>query len=284
MITDVTTDKSMSGQLREQGYLVIPGFLPDKQVESLRGVCERLTGGNGVAAMTASVFLATPDLTQVVFSKVTLELCKELLAHDSFVLYPNLTVRANAATDWHIDAAFKDGLAGIQSNPDFLQCAVYLQDNQPREGGGIDVVPRSHVRLQSGGCEYVPAASLNIEMQARRVDSHAGDLVVWDARLLHRSSLRTAHITRDKLAIHWTVSRSTSGAVQFLEHLVRRGVARSNMNPDLIKRYQDIADIRYPDYIPTEACSALKDSNIFFATLAWATDMAKAHQAEQVVA
>jgi ectoine hydroxylase-related dioxygenase (phytanoyl-CoA dioxygenase family) len=146
------------------------------------------------------------------------------------------------------------------------------------------VVPRSHVRLQADGSEYAPAASLNIEVQARRVESSAGDLAVWNARLLHRSSLRIGPTARDKLAIHWTVSRSTFGAVQFLEHLVRRGVARSGMNPNLIERYQDIAAIRYPDHVPEEECSALLASDVFFATLAWATAVTNDQQAERAVA
>jgi ectoine hydroxylase-related dioxygenase (phytanoyl-CoA dioxygenase family) len=254
VITEIATDKALSDLLKEQ------------------------------VTTTASSFLAKPNLTQLVSSKTTLALCKELPSHDRLVLYPNLTVRANAATDWHIDAAFTGELAGLQPHPDFLQCAVYLQDNPPGEGGGIDVVPRSHVRLQADGSEYAPAASLNIEVQARRVESSAGDLVVWDARLLHRSSLRIGPAARDKLAIHWTVSRSTLGAVQFLEHLVRRGVARNGMNPNLIERYQDIAAIRYPDHLPAEACSALQASDVFFATLAWATAVTNDQQAERAVA
>jgi hypothetical protein len=76
VITEIATDKALSDLLKEQ------------------------------VTTTASSFLAKPNLTQLVSSKTTLALCKELLSHDPLVLYPNLTVRANAARDWHIDAAF----------------------------------------------------------------------------------------------------------------------------------------------------------------------------------
>lgn len=267
MITNIQTPDSAPNLLREQGYLVIPGFMASGEVEFMRQICTRITTDCGVSSASASTFLMSPELSKVVFSTGTLILCKTLFARESLVVYPNLTVRANATTGWHIDAAFSGGLGGVQEGPEFLQCAVYLQANPAKEGGGIDVVPGSHVRVTLNGREYAPAACLNLEMQARRIDSQPGDLIVWDARLLHRSSPRPASAAQEKFAIHWTVSGSEAGAAQFIDHLVRRGVPQSNVDPGLLKRYQDIASIRYPDHLSAEACDALRTAGAHFATL-----------------
>lgn len=250
--------------LKQHGYAVVQEFVSSSDVPAIRDLCTALVQESQSETLYPTVFLNQQSFREVIFSRAAIETMEGLIGH-GYVIYPNVTVRQNAATDWHLDAAFTYGLGGTQVDASFLQCAVYLQPNERSSGGGIDVVPGSHKRYVFEDKEYVRAEMMSAELLRRRVECNPGDLVVWDARLLHRSSPPGAR-NYTKFAIHWTVSASTDGAEQFLNHLLRRGKGHLTIDAKLMGRYLDIANVRVNEHIPPDDRARLGEYEVTFVT------------------
>lgn len=246
-------DELHPAALRRDGYVVIPGFVPATCVAALRAACD--AGCAGIADTpdywTPRQLLARRALADVVFSAESGRVARGLLG-EATVFLPNFTMRRNARTDWHLDAAFVGELGGTGDTPNFLQCAVYLQPNSTEDGGGLDAILGSHRREAFGGRQYVPAEVLRFPQ--RRLASAAGDLVVWDARLLHRSTPLPAQPRAPKYALHWTLAREPALARPFLEHIRRRALSDHDRASGQDRRYAAICELQFPsDFAPALA-------------------------------
>jgi ectoine hydroxylase-related dioxygenase (phytanoyl-CoA dioxygenase family) len=242
------------GSIREaitrQGWAVIPGVLDAAEMMVLRVACERLLPDSRVELL-ASSFLANPGLVSVLFRDVIVAALVDAVG-SGFSLFPNFTVRADIHAPWHFDAGFLRAPGGGRS--DFVQCSVYLQDNDAIEGGGLDVVPRSH-QLASVD-ELRVDEVIRMIRERQMLPTHAGDMLVWDARLLHRGTPASSQSARRKFGIHWTASRADADAETFLRHLVSRSVVEIDGEVQPVPRYAEIAEIRYPtDYPPQVVAS-----------------------------
>jgi hypothetical protein len=242
--------------LIDDGYLVVPGFIPQERIQALRSACD----ANPTDYWTPGDVLANAELSDVIFSERSAEVVHRLLGVQA-ICFPNFTVRRNARTDWHIDNAFIDDLGGTAIAPRFLQCAVYLQDNNAVSGGGIDAVRGSHRRHVFDGRQYIQADV--IRFPQRRLPSRAGDLVIWDARLLHRSTpLSATPLEKDKYGIHWTLARSVEFAEPFLDHIQRRAQSDYDKARGEDRRYAAICELRFPQDFPEELVRAIKRSGL----------------------
>ncbi len=102
-----------------------------------------------------------------------------------------------------------------------IQASIYLQDNTLTYGGGLEVIPGSHLYHE------IDHQNLNIHQidcsNSILIPSTAGSLVLWDSRLIHKSSEQTKNtILEAKLAIQGTISRNEEFAKYFLGFLNKR--------------------------------------------------------------
>lgn len=233
------------------GFLIVRDFIPQERLEALRLTCE----ASPTAYWCPSDLLASVELCDVLFSRNSMNLALRLLGTKATFL-PNFTVRRNARTDWHIDSAFVNDLGGTGNTPRFLQCAVYLQDNSVEYGGGIDAIKGSHRRCLIDGEQYVPAEV--IRFPQRTLASKAGDLVIWDARLLHRSTpLPLTDLKANKYGIHWTLASSPDFAKPFLDHMYRRSQSNYDKARKEDTRYSAICNLRFPADYPQSTVSVI---------------------------
>lgn len=253
----------LAEQFDRDGYIVVRDILSTETVAGLRELLSGYFVGDGAIEMPVDDFLAEPNLWSVVLTDRVLEPLRQLLP-DDFVFYPNMTVRKSLYVGWHVDTAFDGPGKPWVWDPQFrhVQGAIYLQDNTPDFSGGIDVRVGSHRPALPWLRGDHPVNRLATGLTNRflrrqvRVDSRAGDLVLWHARTAHRSSSVPPGPETGagpKLGIFFSCARNDPFSVhKYLTHLLGQAVQLKNGSPVFVDRYRKVLDIRYPASFPNE--------------------------------
>ncbi|MDH6108185.1 hypothetical protein P3T36_004350 [Kitasatospora sp. MAP12-15] len=254
--------------LEKDGYALIRHALSAEDVERARAVCDDhlLPDADAENEIEATALLQMPELAFIFEERLMAALTGWL--GGTLVLYPNYVARLNRFTDWHIDNGFSPRFLADASHlysPDFrhLQCVVYLQDNIPGSGGGLDVRPGSHA-WAAGGLLPDDDELARSYPEIVSVDSKAGDLIVFDGRLMHRGTPTDgSHKAprRRKYGIFWSASRDDQVQIdRFIEYFLGRVdyLRTLNLSPDEIqrevRRHELMHDVRFPkSYLPQAA-------------------------------
>jgi hypothetical protein len=255
----------LKSRFEQDGFAAVPGVLSPERVAGLRADLDEYFMSTGPGAeMTSTDFLARPKLWRIVFADLVVDSMHQLL-HEGYTIYPNMTVRKSLYVGWHVDTAFYGPANPHVWDRDFahVQGAIYLQDNDVATGGGLDLVKGSHRAPLPGlrGDHLVSrliASVLNSRIREKvMLRAKAGDLVLWHARTLHRStpaqseSMENDRIT--KYGIFFSCGRNDAYAEhRYLTHLVGQAVQREDHKPKFVPRYRDILDVRYPGRFPPE--------------------------------
>ncbi|AZE57124.1 hypothetical protein C4K03_4996 [Pseudomonas synxantha] len=251
-------------KLQQEGYVVIPQVLSSDQVATLRGTYTRSLAQTQQSTLLPTAFLQFSDMINALFEPRAVNAIKEIFQSD-FSLLPNFTVRESVYIPWHNDAYFlPEEVIEPSASPEFLQCAYYLQDNDPVAGGGITLLPGSH-KLSKDEVKLRLADPVAYE---RTVMSKAGDLVIWDNRVTHRSSAPDETPVATKLAIQWTVSASTKHNASYITYLrarAERSLHVSDYLPNSPKPYfADMPNVRYPSSFSQDAVLKMTRESIAF--------------------
>lgn len=241
----------------EDGYLHIENLAGRESTEDIRARVLDLTRDQDRVAVKASEIIAQPALMDAFLSDRLLSTLRDLFEED-FVFMPAITIRKNWYEDWHIDAAFHADLGGTEMRPDFVQCALYWQDNLPQQGGGLSVIPGTHLRIRHEGRYLLDANFFNLGMSAEDVPNKAGDYVIWDGRLVHRS---TAHGpgAPTRLAMFMTVARASADYERFVTHLEKRAVTDRHLGRAAeADRFRDAAGLSFGNGIADNVMARLK--------------------------
>ncbi len=146
---------------------------------------------------------------------------------DGLVLLPEHSAHRDGYGGWHKDTDMFER-AGLMQHwaPDFgiHQCAVYLQDNSALTGGGLSVVPGSHLVPRPSAT--LVNAGLREQWFAARpqqvLDSRAGDLVIFNTRLDHMATPRVAPPPQSKLALFFIATRNDRHAAAYSHFIHQR--------------------------------------------------------------
>ncbi|MEU6232365.1 phytanoyl-CoA dioxygenase family protein [Kitasatospora sp. NPDC047058] len=275
-MTEPIAQESLAGAFARDGYAVVPGVLDAGAVTGLRELCGRLLTGAGRQELLPRTFLETPGLTDVLLrDEITGALAQVLGPRVAF--YPNLTIRKSLYIGWHIDEAFAGAGREYVWTPGFahVQGAIYLQDNDGRSGGGIDVLPGSHLASVDGYGRSRPdydtaLANPPAGRAPVRVDSKAGDLVLWHARLMHASTPAALPEETDaptKLGLFFSAGRHDAYENnRFLSHLTSKRVQLEDGKPVVYERHGQVLDIRYPESYPDRVRARADEAGVHFAS------------------
>lgn len=261
--------------LRREGYVLIPGVLTPAQVSSLRTASLEIFRTPPVRGDSAGVRLD-------VFSRY--EPFRWLWKHRPFVdglrsvFGTNFAVVNESAIHdsgfggWHRDTESQEVHGKrFHWDPDFCvgQVALYFQDNTPEYGGGLDVVPHTHLerdpqrllwklKLHSLYHQRVPWIIKNAvnrvhDLRPRPVDptgydrkklvvpSKAGDLVIFDLRLWHKAShpqITPVPEAHRKLALFVVVGRDNRATRLYREYIGTRrdyGYLHGHVHPPAMR-------------------------------------------------
>lgn len=267
--------------LTREGWARVEGAVPADRLASLTEACRSLTDEDVAIAALSSRIVADKDVMAAFLAPRVMETVVQVLGPNP-ILLPTITVRKNVFVDWHVDGAFRFGLAGTQERPKFLQCAIYLTPNRTEGGGGLSVVPHSHRRVEIDGEEFAPASTLSLIHSRHAIESDPGDLVIWDARLLHASSVPPAHLT-ERFGLFISFASQDAPVEAFLAHVQKRSLEdRSDRNARENARYKDALALDFPDGFDPDAVAIMTRSGVSVAGAATASRGAMAVGAAHV--
>lgn len=221
-----------------------------------------------------SEFLADEFLVGIPLRRRVVEAVRKLIG-SYVVLYPNCTARKNVYVPWHVDETFSGLGTEYMWEPGFshVQAGLYLQDNDPVTGGGLDVIRGSHL-MSFDGYGRLPAdfsvagRTLGSSFLRTTVDTKAGDLVLWHARLMHASTAELQRTEADKFGIHFSYGREDLRANhRFLCQIASESVRTINGISREIPRLAEIAHFRYPDSFPEQFLKELAAAGVKCLTL-----------------
>jgi hypothetical protein len=251
-------------QFIEGGYLHLVNPAGRKTAETVRAKVLEMTSGQDRVAVKASEIVSQPDLMDGFLSETLLGTLRDIF-QERFVFMPAITIRKNWYEDWHIDAAFRGDLGGAEARPDFVQCALYWQANVPGQGGGLSVIPGTHLRVSQDGRYLLDANFFNFSAFVEDVENAAGDYVVWDGRLVHRSTAPGPDAPV-RLAMFMTVARASANYRRFIAHLDRRATDERQVGRVAeADRFRDATSLSLTDKIPAETVARMSRHGAMFA-------------------
>ncbi|MEV6930389.1 phytanoyl-CoA dioxygenase family protein [Dactylosporangium sp. NPDC051485] len=248
--------------LERDGYLLVRGVLSADEVQRARARCDAylLADADAENEIEATALLRMPEMNFVFDERVIQALTVWL--GGSLAYYPNYVARLNRRTEWHVDNGFSPKFlpdARHLYDPRFrhVQCVVYLQDNLPGAGGGLDVRPGSHGWAADGSFpdnEFL----LRAYPEILSIDSKAGDLIVFDGRVMHRGTPQDGSQKVRKYGIFWSASRDDPEQIDRyiayfqtrVAYLRARNLSSEEFQRD-VQRHRLMQSVRFPDsYLP----------------------------------
>lgn len=267
-----TTDNQ--AHLRKHGWVIFRGVLEPAKVARLRDICWQEFTKTKKPDLHGPEVLAIPELRDVPFSKPVINALKSALG-ENFTIYPDFHVQTNKYGGWHRDNN-SEGRAQYLFDPDYLfvKCGVFLQNNDPQLGGGIDIV-RGGYRLGIGNPQSFLSRVLRhayFKLTPRwMVPIQAGDMVCFDSRVYHRSTQVTdpayaaghspretyvADLPREKAkhVIYWDASKTA----YYVDEFIKNGLRRTKTEPF----HAEVWNLRFPESYPAEIREIVQKESI----------------------
>jgi ectoine hydroxylase-related dioxygenase (phytanoyl-CoA dioxygenase family) len=208
-------------QLEEQGYLVLPGFLSEAEVERFRARVEELFAEEGDqsgaefkqepgARRLANVVDKGEIFEKIIESPKVLE-CVETVLGPDFKL-SSLNVRSanphgNSGQPLHVDSGeLPDALGNSVCN------SVWMLDDFTEQNGALRVVPGSHKWMR------IPEPGVKVEGEVL-VTGKAGTVVVMNAHMWHGGT--DNRTDRPRRAMHVYYTRGDKPQQQYQKRWVR---------------------------------------------------------------
>ena len=240
--------------LEKSGFAILSPFVED--VSLFRKKCDSYFRTHSTSEMKATDVLGDEYFSKLLIDPRLLKLYEQLFG-DSPVLYPNVTIRKEAYTSWHIDRGFVRTHKYTRNlNLSAFQFGVYAQTGGEPGNGELEVREGSHNLLKR--CPFTTTALIDIYTYALALAFKAmvlssckpGDLIVWDRRLFHRAARSSKAKSEDvvKYALYWSMSSDDkTHEKRYLEHLCRRSNRSYNFasNHADIRRYAELLNFDF---------------------------------------
>lgn len=261
------------------------GFVHLKEVfsaEEVKIIREKInSNGSGSYVKDISDLLRDSEIYSVQFNRKIVGAVKEIFGNDALVLndvniHVNQFYNNRPDKGWHLDA---DGerLARYLFSSDYGFCkiGVYLKDNTESGGGGIDVEFGGHKSFCDFGSSRIGYALsvayyflgrtiFSIFRAKKRVESCAGDVIIFDSRLPHRSTPSNfPNKEISKITIYWQVAKDELNARRYLIHSMHMASA----DPNNYYHYSDFLSYHYPDDYPSEYVALASNSGLRVSSL-----------------
>ncbi|WP_299615509.1 phytanoyl-CoA dioxygenase family protein [Pelagibius sp.] len=200
------TAEDLRKAFKRDGYVLLRGALSAQEVAEIRAtlppVYDKLTL-TPKRYMQARECLAVPPVYRLMAHPKIIEACRRILGED-LVYVNDLVVQRNVIpvgdNPPHLDcqAEFRfnrDSRYLVDPNFLFAKVGVYLQDNTEDYAGGIDIYPRGHRWVGNGLFFsyqfYKRVLRRMFDRGMKLLDTKAGDVLIFDSRLPHRSTAAT---------------------------------------------------------------------------------------------
>lgn len=270
----------------EFGFVIVKGLLSPQEVERLRlFIREKITLYGNKKRMNSYEAHQHPELYLLQFKERAVKMLQQVLGED-LCYYPNLSVQHNMFGNpgWHTDSN-SEGYAKYLQAPDykFAKCGIFLQDNTEDWGGGVKVLPKGHKlsiltgepRIDFRVRRFLDFCSINYSFPIKpmTVDTNAGDLLIFDSRLLHASTLpqKNAELNtvdgnqligipskNEKIVVYWDTSNSKMKG-DYLKNAVKRS-KREKKGSEII--FTGFTQHYFPDDFPEDYTGRAREYGI----------------------
>jgi hypothetical protein len=194
---------SLGRSFCQDGFVLVPQVFDQTEIAELRraAIAQFPDNRPPFEPRFSNTVLFEEPFRLVFRNRKFIEALRTVLGED-FVFVDEFALHDSHFAGWHTDTVSPDGKAGHEFHwsPSFcvVQNAIYLQDNT-ENGGGLDVVPGSHMRddtlaallRREHGFPIVNRMPDPVDDSRRNAVSlrgRAGDLVIFHFRLSHRAS------------------------------------------------------------------------------------------------
>ena len=243
---------SSAEQVDRYGCALIPGVFSQEEIADLRNFMADVaeSGSSGWAAdHTSNALERSPELRWVVTHPGLLRIVREAVGETYVLMTADFEYEKNAYTGWHTDvASLPNAGRTYHLGPQYLivTTLIYLQDNHPVYGGGMDVLLGSHKTKES---------EFKTSELPYYIPHRTGDVVILDSRALHRATPKLFHRPgmADKCFISIRWGRDRGYASLCLDHY--------NSRPDYVARNirsQNAPDLE--DYLTAAGVNHLGNS------------------------
>ncbi len=276
-----------------QGYVMLRGVLSQEEVAEIRASLpahfEKLTR-KPKRYLQARECLEIPQIYRLMAHPRIVEACRQIFG-SSLVYVNDLVVQRNVLPTMedtpHLDCQaeyrFLDRCDHLL-DPKFLfaKIGIYLQDNTAETGGGIDVYEGGH-RLVGNGIYfryriYKRWLRPFMARHMTRMDTKAGDVLIFDCRLPHRSTFARGLCLADytqspdgtidvpeekaKYTVYWEVTRR-GDEVHFIANAKERAEKEEMSRPlDFYRPRCSYLGLVYPDDYPPSLVESLNDRKV----------------------
>lgn len=248
-------------QYERNGYVHLAGVLSKEEVKVLYE--KILDPSRRSYVLELDFFLKHSEVYRLQFNEKISKAVEEIFG-DKNILLNDINIQVeqfyNDRNDkgWHIDA---DGerLARYLFQPEYgyAKVGVYLKANSHGMGGGIDAEiggQKSFRYFGGGNIGYFLSISfylldrvlLSRFRKKKMIETNAGDVLIFDSRLPHRSTPRRLESSEQdipKVAIYWQVARDAKNANDYLSHSMR--LACSDRNN--FRHYAEFLSYKFPE-------------------------------------
>jgi hypothetical protein len=253
----------LKSQYLNQGYIVIP-LLNQNETQALREkILNEFNPGESGELYMDFYLKKLGDLDFYLNPKLLGSL-KAIFPSIHYI--PDLNIQINRIDQfgpkkgWHADCNYEDRQNQPYLRTEDYSCAkvgIYLQDDTLEYGGGIDIQPNSHrlfIHSQKNKIKSLYKKwrlSVSHLYPYRRLAIKAGHAVIFDSRLLHRSSSSSISLSqkdesKSKVVIYWNVTGSKFMAEKYYYSLIAR--AFDTGVPDHFRLFwENMLSVRFPD-------------------------------------
>lgn len=260
--------------------------------------------GNTMKLLKIKNFLSSDKLIETLFNTTVVSSLKKCMGQD-LAYIGNFRVQRNAfgiqwkdgelgpnnKTGWHIDAGSeRNNSYLLQPSYSFAKCGIYLQDSDNGWGGGIRLIPRSHLifKNRSKWSNYLLRAINSLKMKyfsdlmSVEVPIKAGDFLCFDSRLWHSSLSPSSSNLRKikyregnywelpeqhkKYVIYWDAGAKKDTS-SFLKNSVKRSDEEINAKNESDLNFTEYLSCYFPDDYPSSFVDQAKLKTIDIASL-----------------
>ncbi len=213
----------------EQGFMIVPDFLDDDELELVRTTCDREVervvqemrdsgvSQQGISVLDRKYFISGargrhPELDRVIFSKKTEALCRATIGDTAYLHSEQFVAKMGdkeTSFAWHQDSGYSVHDGGAAPHEPCLTCWLAL-DDMSQANGTISVLPFTRYAPSREILEHYWSDDVHAMVGYSGddlgdvVEVPAGTLVAFSSRLLHRSSANTTTGVRRSYFVGFT--------------------------------------------------------------------------------
>ena len=282
--------KELISKYKKDGFVIIQNVLESNEVKDLRNHLEEkfsIKINKDLRQVYSEDVIKDEKFYSVFLRNKLIDSCK-IIFGENFNIIPDFMIQINSfglsrkgyKFGWHVDSA-SEGNAEylLKDNYKFAKMGIFLQDNTIEYGGGINISPGSHKIYFKFFPKNIVFFIKKIQNKINSVfnnyfvKSKAGDVIIFDSRILHASSLPKLNKKNNKLSLNSSVINKIDGLGEHSKFVLYCNVCSENEGPRFMKHslkrskmtntaFFNYSLMKYPRDYPNDFIKLIKERKV----------------------